>query len=609
MKKRKALFFLLLIWGIGLIGSTFAYFSSFGLFENIFKTDNYSVETSEKFISPDDWLPGTTTEKIVDVKNTGKVPMAVRISYDERWEDLNGNIVSNDVNGLKAAIINLTNEDDWIYYDGYYYYYKVLEQNETTSIFMDSVTFNEKSLSESKCTTSEDGHIKNCTTAYGDYVGSTYYLTINIETAQFNKYKEAWETDVDIMNKDRDTLWKRIVSDSVIQSKGIKTLVEQDKKMYYYTSSNNSNVIFGNFCWNIVRTTETDGVKLLYNGLPMEGKCNNSGENSIIGKSMYNYFGFAHEDEYENEDFSPAYVGYMYNSVFETKQINLVDYYDAFIAFGASVAWNSKEYMLNDVITKKTSDLSEDEFSTHNYFCSTIDASTKCKIVYYIMRSSPNFPSVIEIKDGHTLDEELKLMLGLEDNDRDFFGITNKDSKYYLNKKDSLIKTTIDSWYENNLISFENYLEDTIWCNDRTIYDSTLLGKDGAILLIGSKYFGNTVDNPSFTCPRMIDSFTVNEKNGNGDLKYPVGMITVNEAYVVGADLLRINQSYWTLSTHSFINTYTQPIMVYDNGTINGDIAGVSQGVRPSISLKNSVELDYGDGTNDNPFVIKYKKS
>ena len=44
-------------------------------------------------------------------------------------------------------------------------------------------------------------------------------------------------------------------------------------KVYYYNgdaATTNNNVIFGGFCWKMVRTTETGGVKLIYNGTPNE---------------------------------------------------------------------------------------------------------------------------------------------------------------------------------------------------------------------------------------------------------------------------------------------------------------------------------------------------
>ncbi len=58
--------------------------------------------------------------------------------------------------------------------------------------------------------------------------------------------------------------------------------------IYYYRGDvNNNNVLFANKCWLIVRTTETGGIKLIYNGIPTaDNKCN--GDNSLIGYSAYN---------------------------------------------------------------------------------------------------------------------------------------------------------------------------------------------------------------------------------------------------------------------------------------------------------------------------------
>ena len=77
--------------------------------------------------------------------------------------------------------------------------------------------------------------------------------------------------------------------------------------IYFHTNSETNNVIFANFCWKIVRTTANGGVKLIYNGTINDGICNNSGSSSSIGKSLFN-----------NNNNSPSYVGYMYNTVYTT---------------------------------------------------------------------------------------------------------------------------------------------------------------------------------------------------------------------------------------------------------------------------------------------------
>ncbi|MDO4730401.1 MAG: vWA domain-containing protein, partial [Candidatus Saccharibacteria bacterium] len=57
---------------------------------------------------------------------------------------------------------------------------------------------------------------------------------------------------------------------------------------------NDNNIIFGGFCWYVIRTTETGGVKLLYNGTPNEaGYCRFLGASTdaTIGKTQYNQDG------------------------------------------------------------------------------------------------------------------------------------------------------------------------------------------------------------------------------------------------------------------------------------------------------------------------------
>ena len=50
--------------------------------------------------------------------------------------------------------------------------------------------------------------------------------------------------------------------------------------VYYYNhglnNSSKNNVLFAGFCWKIVRTTATGGVKLLYNGIPDNNSCSSN---------------------------------------------------------------------------------------------------------------------------------------------------------------------------------------------------------------------------------------------------------------------------------------------------------------------------------------------
>ena len=62
---------------------------------------------------------------------------------------------------------------------------------------------------------------------------------------------------------------------------------------YYRGDVDNNNVLFGGYCWKIVRTTSTGGVKLIYNGtnVPIyEGNAlNESGYSIVENNATYPY--------------------------------------------------------------------------------------------------------------------------------------------------------------------------------------------------------------------------------------------------------------------------------------------------------------------------------
>lgn len=195
-KNNKPLFALLLLAIVGVVGVTIAYFTSTTSFENVFKTSPYSTEVTEEFISPTNWIPGTTTSKTVFAKNTGDVPVAVRVSYEEEWVSSNGSTLPLVQDGKTAAIINLANTSDWTLDNGYYYYGKKLTKGQSTTTFMESVTFNKDVVADVVCT--PNGNVTTCTSSGNGYDGATYTLTIKVETVQFDAYKTFWNTTVTI---------------------------------------------------------------------------------------------------------------------------------------------------------------------------------------------------------------------------------------------------------------------------------------------------------------------------------------------------------------------------------------------------------------------------
>ena len=191
--------------------------------------------------------------------------------------------------------------------------------------------------------------------------------------------------------------------------------------------------------------------------------------------------------------------------------------------------------------------------------------------------------------------------------------------------QNSKIKTYIDHWYANytNLDS-NAYVADQILCGDRTAYTEY----DGLYTLIngwastGTNYeFGyrsssSLLDKKPeiLTCPTASDKFTVNSSNGNGALKYPVGLLTYGEAIyscynnrksgsLYNPDcFLNSNLEYYLLSSESYAMNSANVHCVSDNVLNYSDVSN-ALGVRTVISLSSDVVLT-GDGTWNNPYKV-----
>jgi len=201
MKKKPLMYVLLFVVAFIAIGVTVAYYTSSDTFSNEFNTGTYEIETQENFESPDNWTPGTTTPKTVIATNKGTTPIAVRIKLTPSWQDADGNpLPLTDNNDNEAAIINFSNNYDrkWVYQDGYYYYKRALNENQSTTSLLKSVTFNPDFDINNVKDCETVNVVTNCITEFTDYSGGKYTLQVEIETAQYDKYEEIWGTTVEI---------------------------------------------------------------------------------------------------------------------------------------------------------------------------------------------------------------------------------------------------------------------------------------------------------------------------------------------------------------------------------------------------------------------------
>lgn len=237
--------------------------------------------------------------------------------------------------------------------------------------------------------------------------------------------------------------------------------------------------------------------------------------------------------------------------------------------------------------------------ANRHYTC--FNTSGICNTLLYITSSYTAWQSYVEVENGKSPDSMLREMIS-DDN---------------VNKESSNIKKAIDYWYSNNMTDYTSYLEDAVWCNDRKLDDQGVTSWEPDSKF-GNLIFGaNNENNHDLICPNKIDRFTVESKNGNGALTYPVGMITEQEremAFEAGDQYdsstykspLAAGSYYWTISP-SFSNNNGTRVFVSaneGNGYVNGNDVVYSKGVRPAISLRPNIEYINGDGSVEYPYYI-----
>ena len=197
-----------------------------------------------------------------------------------------------------------------------------------------------------------------------------------------------------------------------------------------------------------------------------------------------------------------------------------------------------------------------------------------------------------------------------------------RDSSTYeethRNINSSTIKTAVDTWYESHIkdTEYEQYLADTLFCNDRSLYYTTPSGYSN--LGYGTEktayrwYDYSSSRGVTLNCAQQNDRFTVNDEiMGNGDLTYPIGLLTTDEAYLAGGYnasnskyYLYTGNNYWTLSPYIFSSNYAHVRIVALSGFASSYFyVNYSHGVRPVLNLKSG-SLKSGLGTANDPYQV-----
>ena len=170
-----------------------------------------------------------------------------------------------------------------------------------------------------------------------------------------------------------------------------------------------------------------------------------------------------------------------------------------------------------------------------------------------------------------------------------------------VNKVNSPIKDVVDNWYERFMTEYTNKLEDTVFCNDRSIAS------------IGSWTNGNANNNLLFnnynaitdlSCANITDRFSI--ANTKAKLTYPVGLATYSETQLLNNKNIKATaQSYFLLSPSYFEDIVPDINYVLPSTGAGSTACSTKNGVRPVVSLKPGTEYVSGNGSMDNPYVVE----
>lgn len=196
MKKKRIIVIAALAALVALVGGTVAYYSDSKQFGNLFKLAADNIEYVETFESPNNWKSCDETPKTLVITNKSATPVAARFKMTEYWKAA-GSTSTGQTSDLSltyqnqnVAIINFQNENDWELVDGWYVYKHTLNENESTSSLLKSVTFNCSVNFAGDVAYSADG--KFGTTNMTDYQNAKYHLDITAQTVPADQKAQAW---------------------------------------------------------------------------------------------------------------------------------------------------------------------------------------------------------------------------------------------------------------------------------------------------------------------------------------------------------------------------------------------------------------------------------
>ena len=422
----------------------------------------------------------------------------------------------------------------------------------------------------------------------------------------------------------------------------------QASNVYFNKCADKRNIIFNNMCWQMIRTTETGGIKMVYNGEEVENKCLSTRENQkgIVGadgttqilNAEYLYGdSFTYDTTNNTFTLTDTTTATWSDSTYEnllgkftckntngtcTTLYSVNGYSNATTAYTSSYTIGNTNYtsigkspfnanygspamvgyMFNKVYNYKSKSPGTNNYKYGSSFTYSNGTYTLSGTTQNISAWSSGYNQVNNthytcwntsgtcstISYIYYTSSSYAYYYDISDGKGINDILEEMLSSNDVNRYNSSIKGIIDAWYAYNLIYDTYMLEDTVYCNSRNITSYGGFNPEG-----GSTTSGYTIKfkNYNFTtnlaCPNVTDQFAVS--NNKAKLTYPVSLITYEELY----GLTNMNAS-----THRFLTNTNNRWWSLSPSDFDKDSTSV-------LYVYSNGRLDYSDLFVDNSSDVR----
>ncbi len=486
-------------------------------------------------------------------------------------------------------------------------------------------------------------------------------LVYNIQYVQADTPEDTASDIIQNLSTNNSSCFNKYIGEVTDQVGQTKTATN----VYFNNCSDKRNIIFGGFCWQMIRTTETGGIKMIYNGEPVDGKCQSNREyqKGIVGttgdeKYLANSVLYGRNFTYDKTNNTFTLVDTFTSTWSDSTYENIIGTYTCYNNSNTCTTL----YSINGYKSNTTGYAAEYTIGNTNYYeigKSPLNAQygSPSKVGYMFNKTYTfmlKYLTSDPIKYGNSFTYDTNTntytLSGTTETINDWstgyntinnthytcwnasgscntisyiYYTTDEFATYFdmsngigisdaitemlhadnVNHFNSSIKGIIDTWYAKYLSSYTNKLEDIVYCNDRTILDIGAMNPNG-----GNTYnyswlnFKNFIQSPSLVCTNITDQFAMT--NNKAKLTYPVALITLEELENFTSDSLKATGTWYrTLTPDYYAGMAAFNYAIDYDGSVNYTPASESGGVRPVVSLGSNSSIVSGTGSEADPWI------